>query len=325
MGGVGAVAGSSSAALWAPAALSGLVAGLVVGGVLGAFTGDHLRAGTSGSRSASRVLPRPRAALMGRSRASAGIDVEALKARFYPQTTIDTTKETIEWAKARIPGAPEVGLSPRGRVAAVPALAARARRRGVVRLEASARAAVDIPAKVKRNPVKAAGVAAGAASWRSAGRGGCSGARSARSFGPEEPLPESMLPKEIDDRAQALGTDGAGPRARSSGSSRPTCEHASGAQARDLRGRARAPGAADRPRRCPAASASSWPSEVLSDAGAGFEEQLAQGSARGDAAATGGDAAGAETAAARSTLGPAAAAGVDTRRGRVAEWHARRP
>ena len=32
----------------------------------------------------------------------------------------------------------------------------------LVRLEASARAAVDIPAKVRRNPVKTAGVAAGA-------------------------------------------------------------------------------------------------------------------------------------------------------------------
>jgi hypothetical protein len=38
--------------------------------------------------------------------ASNGIDVEALKKRFIPQSTIDTTKETIEWAKARIPRGP---------------------------------------------------------------------------------------------------------------------------------------------------------------------------------------------------------------------------
>jgi hypothetical protein len=30
-----------------------------------------------------------------------GIDLEELKARFWPQVTIDTTKESIEWAKAR--------------------------------------------------------------------------------------------------------------------------------------------------------------------------------------------------------------------------------
>ena len=36
-----------------------------------------------------------------------GIDVEALKARFIPQTTIDTTKESIEWAKARVQREPK--------------------------------------------------------------------------------------------------------------------------------------------------------------------------------------------------------------------------
>jgi hypothetical protein len=45
-------------------------------------------------------------ALMAAEVASNGIDVEALKKRFIPQSTIDTTKETIEWAKARIPRGP---------------------------------------------------------------------------------------------------------------------------------------------------------------------------------------------------------------------------
>jgi len=36
-----------------------------------------------------------------------GIDEEALKARFVPQATIDTTKETIEWAKAKVPFGPK--------------------------------------------------------------------------------------------------------------------------------------------------------------------------------------------------------------------------
>jgi hypothetical protein len=43
---------------------------------------------------------------MGVTVAREGIDTDALKARFWPQTTIDTTKETIEWAKARSPLGP---------------------------------------------------------------------------------------------------------------------------------------------------------------------------------------------------------------------------
>ena len=33
-----------------------------------------------------------------------GVDVEALKARFTPTQTIDTSKETLEWLKSRMPG-----------------------------------------------------------------------------------------------------------------------------------------------------------------------------------------------------------------------------
>jgi hypothetical protein len=36
-----------------------------------------------------------------------GIDTDALKARFYPTKTIETTKETIEWVRARTPLAPK--------------------------------------------------------------------------------------------------------------------------------------------------------------------------------------------------------------------------
>jgi MFS family permease len=36
-----------------------------------------------------------------------GVDDEALKARFYPSQTIDTTKETLEWLKRRMPRANE--------------------------------------------------------------------------------------------------------------------------------------------------------------------------------------------------------------------------
>lgn len=42
-------------------------------------------------------------ALSGLDVARAGIDTEALKARFYPSQTIETTKETIEWVRQRTP------------------------------------------------------------------------------------------------------------------------------------------------------------------------------------------------------------------------------
>ena len=41
--------------------------------------------------------------LMGIDVARTGIDIDALKARFYPGTTIDTSKETLEWLKQRMP------------------------------------------------------------------------------------------------------------------------------------------------------------------------------------------------------------------------------
>jgi hypothetical protein len=77
-----------------------------------------------------------------------------------------------------------------------------------VRLEASVRAAIDIPAKIKRSPVKAAGLAGGAAFVVLGGpRRVLRGARHAV-FGRPEPLPKSMLPKEIDASLRKLGEDG---------------------------------------------------------------------------------------------------------------------
>ena len=78
----------------------------------------------------------------------------------------------------------------------------------LVRLEASVRAAVDIPAKIKRSPVKAAGLAGGAAFVVLGGpRRVLRGARHAV-FGKPAPLPDSMLPKEIDASLRKLGEDG---------------------------------------------------------------------------------------------------------------------
>jgi hypothetical protein len=78
----------------------------------------------------------------------------------------------------------------------------------LVRLEASARAAVDVKARVRRNPVKAAGAAAGAGFVLLGGpKRVLRGARNAV-FGKPAPLPKSMLPKEIDAALRKLGTDG---------------------------------------------------------------------------------------------------------------------
>jgi hypothetical protein len=78
----------------------------------------------------------------------------------------------------------------------------------LVRLEASARAAVDVKAKIKKHPVKAAGLVGGAAFlavkgpkhvWRGAKR---------VVMGPPDPLPKAMLPDEIERSLKRLGDDG---------------------------------------------------------------------------------------------------------------------
>jgi hypothetical protein len=75
-------------------------------------------------------------------------------------------------------------------------------------LEASARAAVDIPSKVKRNPGKTAAVAGGAAFLVLGGPKRVFRAGRRAVTGEPDPLPKSMLPKEIDKALRALGDDG---------------------------------------------------------------------------------------------------------------------
>ena len=76
------------------------------------------------------------------------------------------------------------------------------------RLEASARAAVDVKAKIRRNPARTAGLAAGAGFLLVGGPVKVlRGARNAI-FGKPDPLPRSMLPKEIDKALRELGDDG---------------------------------------------------------------------------------------------------------------------
>ena len=75
-------------------------------------------------------------------------------------------------------------------------------------LEASARAAIDIPAKVRRSPAKAAAVA-GSAGFLVLGGPGRLFRRARRAvFGPTADLPKSMLPKDIEKTLRQLGDDG---------------------------------------------------------------------------------------------------------------------
>jgi len=96
---VGLVAGAMAGGK-ASAAIGGLFAGALLGALLGAFLSITFgwRVGIAlGVAAFLAAWP----VLMGMRIQRQGIDLEALKARFWPQVTIDTTKESIEWAKAR--------------------------------------------------------------------------------------------------------------------------------------------------------------------------------------------------------------------------------
>jgi hypothetical protein len=78
----------------------------------------------------------------------------------------------------------------------------------LVRLEASGRAAVDIPARLKREPAKVLGTAGGAAFLLLGGpKRVFQGVRHAV-MGKKADLPKSMLPPEIEKTLKKLGPDG---------------------------------------------------------------------------------------------------------------------
>ena len=78
----------------------------------------------------------------------------------------------------------------------------------VERLEASARAAVDIPSKLKRNPARAAAVIGGVGFVALGGPRRLFRRAKSAIVGPDQPLPESMLPEEVEKTLKKLGTDG---------------------------------------------------------------------------------------------------------------------
>jgi hypothetical protein len=78
----------------------------------------------------------------------------------------------------------------------------------LVRLEAAGRAAVDIPARLRREPAKVLGTAGGAAFLLLGGpKRVLKGVRTAI-FGPNADLPKSMLPPEVEKTLRKLGPDG---------------------------------------------------------------------------------------------------------------------
>ena len=76
-------------------------------------------------------------------------------------------------------------------------------------LEASARAAADVPAKIRRSPGKAAAIVGGTAFLALGGPKRVFRAGRRAVTGAPEPLPKSMLPEEVDKTLRKLGDDGA--------------------------------------------------------------------------------------------------------------------
>lgn len=76
------------------------------------------------------------------------------------------------------------------------------------RLEASARAAVDIPARIRQSPAKAAAIVGGAGFVALGGPKRLFRRVKAAIVGPEQELPERMLPEEIEKALRKLGDDG---------------------------------------------------------------------------------------------------------------------
>lgn len=99
---------------------------------------------------------------------------------------------------------------PQVRAAALEVSAARgALDREFSALRASARAAVDVKAKIRRHPGRSAAIAGGSAFLALGGPRRLLRSLKRRVAGPPEPLPSSLLPDEIERAVRALGEDGA--------------------------------------------------------------------------------------------------------------------
>jgi hypothetical protein len=80
------------------AIVGGIVLGALVGAVSSVDTGPQVGIGIGIAAGYLTWI-----GLMGLDMARTGIDVEALKARFYPTQTIETSKETLAWLQSKMP------------------------------------------------------------------------------------------------------------------------------------------------------------------------------------------------------------------------------
>jgi MFS family permease len=80
------------------AAVGGLLVGLILGALSAVDFGPQIGAGIGIALGYIVWI-----ALMAVDVARSGIDVEDLKARFYPKQTIDTSKETLAWLQSKMP------------------------------------------------------------------------------------------------------------------------------------------------------------------------------------------------------------------------------
>jgi hypothetical protein len=88
----------------AAGAIGGLIGFGILGAIFGALTAITFDRGAGVALGVTLGLL-AWIALMIADLARTGVDVDAMKARFYPSQTIDTTKETLEWLKERMPPA----------------------------------------------------------------------------------------------------------------------------------------------------------------------------------------------------------------------------
>jgi hypothetical protein len=88
------------------ASIGGLIGGAVLGAILGVITSIAIPSQV-GAALGVLVALIAWPILAGREVLRTGIDGEALRQRFMPDQTIEMTKETIEWARARTPLAPK--------------------------------------------------------------------------------------------------------------------------------------------------------------------------------------------------------------------------
>jgi hypothetical protein len=86
-------------------ALGGVIGGAVLGAVIGALSAIRFGLGPGAALGVAVGLG-TWAGLVGATMVRQGFDSEALKARFWPTQTIETTKETIEWLREQTPRGP---------------------------------------------------------------------------------------------------------------------------------------------------------------------------------------------------------------------------